>query len=255
MSLMSLSETIYSPLKENEELTGWSKETINYTYNNKSKVCSQIRGIGKSHNKILKRYEIEDIYQNLLIYLFTYEDYNISKACDRIEEGVVLSLEQYVHTCIKFCVLRYITEQYKYEKPLVREYSKTNETDDQELSIFDTIADKKASKYEEIEYDLDTICKMYESHRYEYGIDIFQVWFVRLETIAHNKKDKYSEIIKQLGISANDVANLEKKSDTSGAMLSIAKAVSIIGVEQAIEVLKKYTYASDIISKVITIIE
>jgi hypothetical protein len=252
---MSLSETIYSPLKENEELTGWSKETINYTYNNKSKVCSQIRGIAKSHNKILKRYEIEDIYQNLLIYLFTYEDYNISKACDRINEGVVLSLEQYVHTCIKFCVLRYITDTYKYEKPLVREYTKSNDSDEQDLSIFDTIADKKASNYEELEYDLDTICKMYESHRYEYGIDIFQVWYVRLETIAHNKKDKYNEIIKQLGISTVDVAKLEKLSDVNGAMLSIAKAVSITGVEKAIEIIRKYTYASDIISKVISIIE
>jgi hypothetical protein len=252
---MGLSATIYSPLKEDEKLTGWSKETIRYAHNNKSKVCNQIRGIGKAHNKILKRHEVDDIYQDLLVYLFTYEDYNIGKACERADEGIVLSLEQYVHSCVKFCVLRYITSTYNVDKHLVREYTKVSDSDDQEMSIFETIADTKTTNYEDLSYDLETICKMYESHRYEYGIDIFQVWFVRLETIAYNKQDKYNDIIKQLGVSASDIATLEKKSDRSDAMLSIAKAVSLLGVEKSIEVIRKYTYAADIISKVISIIE
>ena len=89
----NLSELVYNPLMEEEkQLAGWSKSTIDYVLNHKTKVNAAIRGIGKSLNKILQKSDIEDIYMEVLDYLYTCDDYNISKACERSSNaGVVLS--------------------------------------------------------------------------------------------------------------------------------------------------------------------
>ena len=53
---MRLSNLVYSPLvEEAEQLTGWSKSTIDYVLNNKTKVQTSIRGIAKGLNKIMQK--------------------------------------------------------------------------------------------------------------------------------------------------------------------------------------------------------
>ena len=48
--------------------------------------------------------------------------------------------------------------------------------------------------------------------------------------------------------------DIEDNSLTDGAMLSIAKSVSLIGVDEAIEILKNYTYSYKRIIEVIELI-
>lgn len=248
---MSLSEIVYSPLKEeSKQLTGWSKSTIEYVLSHKTKVQSSIRGIAKSLNKMMQKTDIEDVYMEILDYLYSSDDYNISKAYERSSSaGSIVSLEGYVHSCIKFCVIRYVTNSFNTEKNVIRDTIKDD--DGKELSLFDTIPDTSDTKYNDFGYQLDTICKAYESQRYEFGPDIFQVWFIRLQTMVNNKNDRYKEILSILGISKKDISIIEQKADTDGAMLSIAKAVTLIGVEEAIEVLRKYTYSANKIQEVV----
>ena len=248
---MSLSTIVYSPLKEEDkQLAGWSKSTIDYVLSHKTKVQSSIRGIAKSLNKQMQKSDVEDVYTEILMYLHNSDDYNISKACERSSNaGSIVSLEGYVHSCVKFCVIRFVTDSFNNEKNLVREY--ICDEDGKELSLFDTIPDTSNTKYTDFDYQLDTICKAYESQRYAFGPDIFQIWFIRLQTIVNNKNDNYKEILSVLGISKKEIALIEQKSDTDGAMLSIAKAVTLIGVDEAIKVLRKYTYSADKIQKVV----
>lgn len=245
------SNLIYSPLKEEEKsLVGWSKATIDYVTHNKSKVESSIRGIAKKLNKMIQRSDVDDIYMEILNYLYTCDDYNVSKAYERSKNaGAIVSLEGYVHSCIKFCVIRYVTKSYEVEKNHVRETIKDN--DGKELSLFDTIPDKKNESYTDIGYQLDAICKAFESQRYEFGPDLFQIWFIRLQTMINNKNDKYKEILEILGVSKKDMLNIERKLDTEGPMISIAKAVSLIGIEEAIKIISGYTYSASKIQKVI----
>lgn len=247
----TLSKLLYTPLKEEEkQLTGWSKSTIDYVLSHKSKVHTAIRGIAKSLNKILQKADVEDVYMEILDYLYTCDDYNISKACERSSNvGVIVSLEGYVHSCIKFCVIRYVTNQFSADKLIVRETVSDN--DGKEMSLFDTIPDSKDSGFNDFGYQLDTICKAYESHRYKYGSDIFQIWFVRLQTIIYEKSDRYKDILTVLGVSKKDIANIEKETDYEGAMVSIAKAVTLMGVENAVEIIRKYTYSADKIQRVV----
>ena len=248
---MGLSEIVYSSLMEEEKQhAGWSKATIDYVTSNKYKITTSIRGIAKSHNKLLQRADIDDLYNEILCYLHNCDDYNISKAYEHSNgSGAIVSLEGYVHSCVKFCVIRHITQTYDTEKSVVREYVKDDEG--KELSLFDTIADSSHNVYSDFGYQLDSICKSFETHRYEYGPDIFQIWFVRLQTLVSNKRDRYKDILNVIGISKKDIAYLESQSKEEGAMLSIAKAVSLVGVEESLKVIRNYTYSADKIERVI----
>lgn len=244
----NLSCLIYSPLmEESQPVTGWSKATIEFVTNNKTKILNSIRGIGKSLNKqFLQKADIDDIYMEILQYLYTCDDYNVEKAFERSNNaGVVVSLEGYVHSCVKYCVLRYLTDKYKKEKPLISDYVKGRE----ELSIFDTIPDKNKPDINS-QTDLREICENIKSKRYAYGVDVYQIWFIRLKTMSINKNDKYHEILDVLNISTKDVSFVEK-SDTEGIMMSIAKAVTLIGVDMSLDIIRKYVYSAKNIEKVI----
>lgn len=247
----SLSEIVYTSLKEEEkQLAGWSKSTIDYVLAHKTGVNKTIRGIAKGLNKTLQQTDIEDIFMEVLDYLYTCDDYNVSKACERSSNaGVIVSLEGYVHSCIKFCVIRYVTNLFSAEKVLVRENIK--DEDGKEMSLFDTIPDTKETGYNDFCYQLDSICKAFESQRYQYGPDIFQIWFIRLQTMICNKSDRYKDILTVLGISKKDIANIEKEVDYDGAMISIAKAITLIGVEEALKIIRRYTYSADKIQRVV----
>lgn len=246
----SISRLIYSPLvEESQPVTGWSKATIEFVTSNKTKILNSIRGIGKSlNNRFLQKADIDDIYMEILQYLYTCDDYNIDKAYERSNNaGVVVSLEGYVHSCVKYCVLRYLTDKYKKEKPLVSESIK----DKDDVSIFDTIADKSKNGIDSsTELSLRDICENSKSKRYTYGVDIYQIWFIRLKTMSLNKNDNYKDILDVLNISTKDISFV-KKSDTDELMLSIAKAVTVIGVEEALDIIREYVYSAENIEKVI----
>lgn len=247
----ALSELVYEPLKEEDKkLTGWSKSTINYATENRTTVCNYIRGIAKSHGKLLQRSDIEDIYMILLQYMHSCDDYNICKAYERSSNSTVVSLEGYVYSCIKYCTLRYLKDVYKREAITVRDI--ISDEDGKESSLFDTVADTKSqNSFSDFMYQLDTICKSFEHQRYSFGPDIFQIWFVRLQTIQQRKQDKYTDILTILGITKKELAQVEKEALNDGAMFSIAKAVTLVSVEEAIAVLRNYTYSADKLERVI----
>jgi len=246
----SLSDLVYCSLKEEENNTvGWSKATIEYVVNHRSKVYTSIRGIAKSQGKMLPLADVEDIYSALIDYLYKTDDYNLEKA---YSENNIVSFEGYIYSCIKFCVIRYVTRMYKEEKTRIGE----SLTDDEgkEMSIFDTIPDNRCStSYNDFGYDLETICKMYESERYAFGTDIFMIWFIRLQTMVKNKQDRFKDILSVLGVSKKEISEVEQKTLLDGAMLSIAKAVSLMDINDAIKVIQNYTYSYRKIKEVIEI--
>lgn len=246
----TLSDLVYSPLKEEENLTeGWSKDTIDYAVNNKRKIYKAIRGVAKSKGKILPNADVEDIYQTVLDYLYRCDDYKIEKA---YTDKAFVSLEGYVHTCTKYCVIRYVTDMYTDEKNKISE--NTYDDEGKELSIFDTIADKKADiNCDDMGMTLRKVCKQFESYRYGFGPDIFMLWFIRLETILYHKEDRYKDILTILGVTKKELSDIERRTCTDGAMLSIAKAVSVIGVKESINVLKDFTYSYKNIEAVVNL--
>ena len=120
--------------------------------------------------------------------------------------------------------------------------------------MYDTIKDQHGEEpYSDIAYQLDTICKSFEHQRYTFGPDLFQIWYIRLQTMLSNKQDRYKDILSVLGVSKKEVSNIEKETSVDGAMTSIAKAVTLVGIENAIPVLRKYTYCANRIEEVIAL--
>lgn len=247
---MGLSSLAYHPLKEEIKLTGWSKTTVDYLLANRKKVEISIRGIAKGLSKVLQKTDVEDIYMDILTYLYNCSDYDISKAYKRSNvSGMIVSLEGYVNSCIKYCVIRAVTNNYSSEKKLVRE--RNTDKDGKEISLFDTIPDTKDNSIEDFNYQLDTLCKYYEGYRYSFGPDIFLIWFIRLQTILNDKNDRYKDILLVLGISKKDIHAIEKETGVDGVMINIAKAITLVGIEEAIEILRDYTYCADKIQRVV----
>lgn len=246
--VMDLEMLVYCPLMEDvsEDVTGWDKATIDYVSRNKSKVYNQIRGIAKTlRKKNLQATDIDDIYEEVLIYLYNCDDYNLSKAVERSSSGTIVSLEGYLNVCIKFCVMRYCTSMFKEEKEIIHEVVNPD-SDDKELCLLDNIADVRSSEHiETILYDLESICKSCEPLRYKYGPDIYLILYIRLLTL--NCKDSpelYKDILNILGISKKELNAIEKLSVEDELMTSFVKAIDITGVKRAIEIIRPYVYSA-----------
>ena len=248
-NMVDLESVLVAPLMEQpKSIQGWQKSTIDFAWKNKGKVMGIIKSTAKKSTKVLTSADYEDIYMECIAYMFNCDDYDISKACTGTS---VVSLDGYVFTCVKYCTLRYITNVYKDEKHIQRDLIKVDE-EGKEYSIFDTLADEKNDiNIDGMMYKLDNICKTYEYQRYMLGADIFQLWFVRLKTISCGKRDKYDAIIAVLGISRKNLATAERNAVSDGIMFNIAKAISLVGIEKAIEILRKYTYCASKIERTI----
>lgn len=249
MSKSTLSEYLAVPLIEEEQkLIGWSKQTIDYAMHNEKAVHNHIRGIAKMRGRILSQQDVEDVNSDLMDYLYTSEDWNLTKAIERSNSKSMVTLPAYVHICTKYVTYRWLKKAYDTEKHEVYDTVKKGE-DDKEISLFDTVSDDSAANMmDKILYDIEKTCESFECLRYKFGPDIFQVWFVRIKTMQLNKRDKYEEIMGVLGVSKKDMEKLK-----DGDMLTMAKAISQVGYEKALEILRKYVYCADRIEKIVAV--
>lgn len=259
MTAIKLSEIVYTPLfDEDESKKGWDKQTVEYVVKHKTKIKKSILNQAKSMSKLLQSADVEDCFTEVLMYLYSASDYDVSIAKERGHESFgnnIISLDGYVHSCVKFVTLRFVRELITKE---VNEAPNTvnGEGDDAtETSIFDVISDNKHLEYDNITYDLDKICKYYESDRYKYEVDIFELWFVRLLTNKYGKKMLYNDILTILGVEKYRLSNLQKQAKFSQAMLDIAKAISVCGTDEALKIIRNYTYSADKIEKVVRLYE
>lgn len=242
-------ELAYSPLVEAPNDVGWDKQTVTYVTEHRSKVCKIIRGMIKN-NTMVSSADVDDIYMELLLYLYKCADYDIDIACERSgSSDSIISLEGYVHSCIKYCTIRYTTKVYKESSHIVRDTIKSD--DDGERSIFDIIPDTRSEiQIENTMYNLYSTCKAYEYQRYKLGVDVYMIWFIRLKTTLCNKD--YEQIIRALGITKRDLSSIEKDASTDGIMLNIAKAITVTeSTEKAIEIIREFVYAADKIEQAI----
>lgn len=255
---MELTTLAYAPIMEQEEEIpelNWDKSTIKYVLKNKSRIMSSIRSSVKNvYKSALGTMDIEDIYTEVIEYLYKCDDYNKEKAIGISEKNnsqTIISLEGYVGTCIKNCVKRYISTMYDREKEIVRE---NRDDEGKEIKVLDTVADKKSEdSYEEICYDVESSLKVLESKRYRYGADIFLVLFIRLITLG-KQHINYRQILGILDISKKELTELEKKIQYDEDVLNLLKAISMRETEIAIEQIRPYIYSYNLIDKAVKVL-
>lgn len=250
-----IKELVYFPLKEEEvKPVGWDKDTLRYVMSHKEKTMNDIRSVAKSLNPNICKQDIEDLYQELIKYLHGAKDYNIDIALERSKAKKAVTLEGFVHICIKYVTLRVVTGEYKKSKNTIHDtiVSSTYKNEDKELSIFDTIGDEASEReLNDSEYELNDMCQAFEHMRYKFGVDIFTIWFVRLKTIAEHKEDKQDVIFKLLDIDTRTLTRLSCDTSKDGVMISIARGVTQVDIEKALHIIAKYTYGVKALSRVV----
>lgn len=251
---MNLSESIYCPLKDEEQsLVGWNKSTVEYARDNKDKLISMIRGMTASSRKLIQPGDVQDIYMELMQYLYKSDDYNISKAYfNSSNPGMIVSLGGYIASCLKNTVRRYIHDKYRVDSNEIKDRVISKEGG-KELLLFDTISDTRTeNSFEKLEYDLDVLCEQYQSLRYEYGVDLYLIWYIKLRK-ANNECKNDKDILEVIGIKKKDIQRINNEIREEGPIYSIARAISITGVNNAIDIIRKYVYGADNIDKIMDI--
>lgn len=253
---MGLEMLVYSPLMEEEEsgsnVAGWEKETLEYVFSHRAKVYALIRRVARSIRRCrIQPTDVDDIYQEVITYLYKCDDYNICKAIERASNGTIVSLEGYIGKCIKFCVIRYCTEMYREEKEHVNPI--TNDDEGKELNILDNLADSESMEsIDSVIYDLRSICKSYESMRYRFGPDIYLVMYIRLLTLVQKKQHLYKELLNLMGITKKELSNIEKESCDEEILTTFVKAIKVCGIDKAIQIIRPYVFSSNFIDKAVS---
>lgn len=243
---MGIEVLIYSPLMEDdsESVTGWEKDTIRLCLDSKSKIYKQIRGAAKGLGKItLSHSDLEDIYEELLMYLYKSDDYNLNKALERSRTDQMVTLEGYINTCIKYCVARHCTTSYKEDKIVLHDNGSTDD-DGKEYSLLNNIPDTRPlDDMDTVMYDLENLCRTCEGQRYMgQDTDIYQVWFIKLLTEGM-PQDTYLRILDILDISKKELSSI-RTSDNDGMMAAFAHAIHICGTDRAKQIIRKYVFGA-----------
>ncbi len=252
---MDLEYLVYTPLMEDEQekLKGWDKITINYLVENEKMIKKSIsKSLGKRRMSSINSSDIDDIYSEVLLYLYEVDDYNISKAVVETDDGkkYIIPLEGYVFKSIEFCIKRYITKKFDRESLIVNTEVRTPE--DNILDILNTITDNKTdTDFEHVTVDLNQHCKECESIRYKYGVDIYQMWFIGLLVLDNKLEDDYFDIMNILGISRRDLREISKQAYEDDTLLEFAIGINKHGVKESINILEQYVYSADQVKKAI----
>lgn len=242
----------YSLVEEQPTVKGWDKSTVSFLLNHRNSINELIRKTAASRfGRELSEADVDDIFSESLLYFYSCDDYNICKAIDRSSTDNIVSLDGYIHSCVRYCVLRYLTNMWKDEKECISE-EVLNENEDS-VSLYDKAPSiNRENSLDNVGIDLEQICKQYEGMRYYYGADLYLVWYIKLLTMKNNIPEKYGEIIMQnAGISKHNAEVINSNNEESNPMIDIAKAVTIQGIEESIDVLQKYVYGSCKIKEVI----
>lgn len=254
-SNLSMNEYMYSPLME-EQTTPieqlWEKQTVQFAIEHRSKVMQMVRSAVKTiYKNTLPKFDVEDIYSEVVEYLLKCEDYDIEKAIERgreSKEGTIVTLESYVNTNVKYCVKRYITARYQRDRLVI---SDVIYDDEKESRLSDIIPDAKAElDFEGIGIDLESTLRCLENKRYVYSADIFLVLYVRI-AMTGKSDESYTKALEVLDISKKALAELERQSIGDDEVMTAIKAISLTEGDEAKIALRKYVFGADIVDRAI----
>lgn len=234
MQQLELQRACYVGLMESSNNGDWSKATVQFIIHNESKVKGWIGSMLRAKMTIVSKVDIDEVLSQLKMYMYKAEDYNIEKA---EVNGGTISLPNYVRKCASCCVKRHNTIEYKLHKDIIVEVKKDKNGDTQD--ILDCIEDKKEKlKIDNIVESFEDTCRELECRRYINNVDIFQVFYINAIT---GGSDNGRLILKLLGVPSVD-AGFE-------VMTRLAQASSSGGLANAIKVLEKYVYGSEVIKQ------
>ena len=250
--MKQLEQAIYTPLFEDDvvDVTGWDKETVKYAIKNSKIIKKRIHAEAVRLVKNVDKELVNDIFQEVMLYMYKSDDWNSVKAVEKSSTGKMVDIKGYVNSIVRFCVLRNCVEDYRHKRNKISEVFK--DVDDKELSILDTIPDVHSSEaFNVFDFDFETLCRSYEPLRYRFGPDLYLVLYVRILTAENGRYDNvYLNILDVMGISKTDIMNLNSKAEDA-AMVNMVSAIKNISASEAISILERYVYSASMVKKTV----
>ena len=231
----------------------WEKQTVQFTLNNKQRICRYIKQKSIKQGKILHSSEVEELYQLSLIYLKDNLDYDIEIAYERSKSDTPITLEGYICNCIKYVVMRYITDVYKEAKMRAPEVIQVDD-EGKELSPFDLVSDPQAiADLNEILFNLKDSCLEYQCNRYKFGFDIYKVIYIMLMTNSETcqNKELFDTVLNVLGITPKDRSRVLQNISSETLLFDLLSGIRKAGKEKAIQVLREFVWGVNQVDQVI----
>lgn len=212
----------------------WDRLTVNFAIEIKPKLLALI------NKELMKwglagRIEASEVYQELLLYLASTEDFDAARG-----RG---NLESYVVICLKNIIKRAVSSYYKYVSQLVYDMV----CDDEELSAIDLVPDDgKMPDYINIEDEVRSA----ECLRYKYGVDIPLLVYLRFLC---DDDETYRGLVELLlGIKyVSEFRALEKKLRQDEVFIAFVTALSSLSKEEALVALEGIVYGAKSIKEAV----
>lgn len=226
----------------------WNKETVKYMINNAETIKKKIAGLYKATaDTILTSSDVDDIYSETVMYMYRNCDYTLNKALDT-ESGNIVPIEAYIMKIASFYVKRTASKKYDEMQKETNNFI-IGESSEKELSIFDSIADKRATSAMSVgEYDIERSCRVAQAYRYKNGFDCLLVVYINMLAYIYDKRKNIKPIMELLGINIDE--NIRMINDS---MQELVACICALGIERCESEVQKYVYGSSMIKDAIMV--
>lgn len=234
----------YSPLIEDRNRFSYRKKTVIWAINNESKVRYVIKSTGKGK---LRSYDIDDIYQDIICYLASAEDYDINKAIERRKSDHIATLQELTLHLAKNCTQRFMANQQKEYLNRVID----NDNDGYNPADIELLTAKEKTDIENLV--IADVCMDNTEKRYIYGTDLYLYLYIKVICYINNiETSRLRVLTDELGIDSDKIEALQDVKATE-TIKEFARAIESSGYVESANELRKYVYSSDKIDKAISL--
>jgi hypothetical protein len=227
-------------MEEAERLNGWNKATVEFAIQQSHTVINHIKWLAHRIYKLrCTKFDIDDIYSELLIYLENRDDY----AYYMTDLGHVVTLKEYVLSGAGICVKRYITSMYEIDSML--------EHENDEYDIFEQVADDTTDgdfRIAESKIDkLETLIEALGKDRKVAGVDMITLIYLKLKT--GTDEDRYNALLDILGINKFDIKEAYNK--MGHKLKDVIFKLTLLNMDKALNMLRGYIENVDALDRAI----
>lgn len=227
----------------------WNRQVLVYYRDNLPHIKARLRGFDHK----LSDEKLDMVIAELGESLQTCRDYG---DCDESEQK--LSLENYVIKWGQYCIRR-LRHREAEAKKIMAIPVKISDESDEEHDAFETLGDENASlRYRVSEVDLDSSLNQMLCKRNYYGIDVFNLLYIKIKGIVMNIGTEITNIISDVcGISSVEIMNAEYMLSRDEDFRSLNQDIAIILANNpnnydVVNRLGEYVYGKSSIDKVIS---
>ncbi len=226
---------------ESTECYSWNKSTVEFVVENKKAIMATIRKLTYK-NGVISAVDVDDIYSELLMSLYSGDDYDILLATSNKR---ILSLGGFINICIKHSIQRYY---YNKSKESARTARMTNYRDDTGIDMIDNIRDDTILySFEEVDNNmgisLEDALDAIEYKRNAYDYDILLLVFLRI-IMGNMGRSQYNTVLKLIGIDKRKMANMEREITRDEDIMQLFRILTQCSSEVVVESLSRRVHGA-----------